>query len=56
VVAVFVAISAVRALDVYLPDSVFGDHHTWLAEALIGAVFTIAGMALWSRRKTRPAE
>jgi hypothetical protein len=56
VVAVFVAISAVRALDVYLPDSVFGDQHTWVAEALIGALFTLAGMALWSRRKPRAAE
>ena len=56
VVAVFVAISSVRALDVYLPDSVFGDHHTWVAEALIGGLFTIAGMALWSRRKPRAAE
>jgi len=55
VVAIFVAISAVRALDVYLPDSVFGDQHTWAAEAMIGAVFTLAGMALWSRRKARPA-
>jgi hypothetical protein len=56
VVAVLVAISAVRALDVYLPDSVFGDHHTWVAEALIGGVFTLAGMGLWSRRKARAAE
>jgi hypothetical protein len=54
VVAIFVAISAVRALDVYLPDSVFGDHHTWAAEAMIGAVFALAGMALWSRRKAKP--
>jgi hypothetical protein len=53
VVAVFVAISAVRALDVYLPDAAFGDEHTWAAHAIVGAVFAIAGMALWSRRKPR---
>jgi predicted lysophospholipase L1 biosynthesis ABC-type transport system permease subunit len=53
VVAVFVAISAVRLLDVYLPDAVVGHRHTWVAHALIGAVFTIFGMILWSRRRPR---
>jgi predicted lysophospholipase L1 biosynthesis ABC-type transport system permease subunit len=54
VVAVFVAISAVRALDVYLPDAAFGDQHTWLAHTVVGALFTIVGMAAWSRRRRRP--
>ena len=52
--AVFVAISAVRALDVYLPDAAFGHRHTWLAHVIVGALFSVAGMVLWSRRTRRP--
>lgn len=55
VVTVFLAISAVRLLDVYLPSAAFGHRHTWLAHVLVGAAFSIFGMALWSRRKPRPA-
>jgi hypothetical protein len=53
VVAVFIAISAVRALDVYLPDAAVGDDHTWVAHALVGGIFTIVGMFMWSRRRPR---
>ena len=52
-VLVMVAISAVRALDVYLPDAWVGEEHTWVAHTAIGAVFTLAGMAMWSRRRAR---
>ena len=52
-VLVMLAISAVRALDSYLPDAAFGEEHTWAAHGLVGAVLTIAGMACWSRRKPR---
>jgi hypothetical protein len=52
-VAVLLAISAVRALDVYLPDAVFGEDHTWAAHLIVGAVFSIAGMAAWSQRSSR---
>jgi hypothetical protein len=55
VVAVFVAISAVRALDVYLPNAAVGHRHTWLAHALVGALFSLVGMVLWSRRKRKPS-
>ena len=54
VVAVLVAIAAVRALDNYLPDSVVGEEHTWAAHLLVGLVFTILGMLLWSRRAAPP--
>lgn len=50
VVAVLVAIGAVRFLDVYLPDAWVGDDHTWAAHLIVGAVFSLAGMVLWSRR------
>ncbi len=55
VVAVLVAISAVRALDVYLPDAVFGEDHTWAAHLIVGGVFTIGGMALWAQRSRGPS-
>jgi hypothetical protein len=53
-VAVLVAIAAVRVLNVYLPDAWFGEEHVWAAHLLVGAVFTVAGMVLWSRRSASP--
>lgn len=50
---VLLAIAAVRALDAYLPDAVFGEEHTWAAHLLVGAAFSIVGMLLWSRRTRR---
>ncbi|MFZ6004485.1 MAG: hypothetical protein ACOYXM_11200 [Actinomycetota bacterium] len=55
VVAVLLAIGAVRFLDVYLPESVFGDDHTWAAHLIVGALFSVVGMVLWSRRSA-PSE
>ncbi len=55
VVTVFLVISAVRLLDVYLPSAAFGHRHTWLAHVIVGSVLSIAGMALWSRRTPRPS-
>jgi hypothetical protein len=49
-VAVLLAISAVRLLDVYLPDAVVGEDHTWVAHAVVGGVLTLGGMVLWARR------
>jgi hypothetical protein len=54
VVAVLVAIAAVRLLDAYLPDAWVGEDHTWAAHLLVGAVFSLAGMVLWSRRSAAP--
>lgn len=56
VCAVLLAIAAVRVIDVYLPEAVFGERNTWLAHLLIGAVFTIAGLVLWSRRRPSKQE
>jgi hypothetical protein len=44
-------IAAVRIIDNYLPDSVFGDEHTWAAYLIIGLVFVLAGAVLWVRRR-----
>lgn len=50
VVAVLLAIGAVRALDAYLPDSLFGEDHTWAAHLIVGLLFCAAGMVAWSKR------
>jgi hypothetical protein len=52
-VLVMLAITAVRALDAYLPDAAFGEQHTWAAHGIVGALLVIAGAACWSRRKPR---
>ncbi|MGH9230246.1 MAG: hypothetical protein ACRD07_16250 [Acidimicrobiales bacterium] len=44
-------IAAVRLIDNYLPDAVFGDEHTWAAHLIIGLVFVLAGGVLWVRRR-----
>lgn len=54
VVAVMFAIAGVRALDNYLPDSVFGEQHTWAAHLIVGAVFSLVGMFMWSKRSAPP--
>src|SRR5918995_833950 len=43
-------IAAVRLVDNYLPDAVFGEDHTWAAHLIIGLAFVIAGAVLWVRR------
>ena len=53
-VAVLLAVAAVRLIDVYLPDSVVGEEHTWAAHLLVGAAFSGLGMLLWSQRSRRP--
>lgn len=52
-VAVLLAVAAIRVLDAYLPSSVFGDEHVWAAHGIVGLVFSLAGMALWSKRTPR---
>ena len=44
------SVGAVRALDAYLPDAVFGEDHIWAAHMIVGAIFTLAGLFLWSKR------
>jgi hypothetical protein len=41
---------AVRVLDSYLPDSVFGEDHMWASYLVLGLVFVIVGGVLWARR------
>lgn len=54
-VAVLAAIGLVRALDAYLPASVFGDEHVWVADLLVGAPPFVVG--LWAlRKRSQPSE
>jgi hypothetical protein len=53
---VLVSILTVRLLNNYLPDSVFGKEHVWAAHLLIGLVFSILGLVLWTKRKPRSSE
>jgi hypothetical protein len=48
---VVAVIGAVRALNSYLPDQVFGDEHMWAAYLIMGLIFVLAGGVLWSRRR-----
>lgn len=48
VALVLVAIAAVRVLDELLPSDV------WLAHAVVGGIFTLGGVFLWSKRSARP--
>ncbi len=52
VALIILAIGAVRALDNYLPNEVFGETHTWAAHSIIGAVLLLVGLALffWKAR------
>jgi hypothetical protein len=52
-VAVLLAVALVRLLDVYLPDAVVGEEHAWAAHLVVGLLFCLAGMFLWSRRSAR---
>jgi len=46
---VLLLIGAFRALDVYLPDAVFGEEHTWAAHTVLGTVLVLGGL-LTSRK------
>jgi hypothetical protein len=52
-VAILLAIALVRLLDVYLPESVFGESHVWAAYLILGLPVFIAGLVLLSKRHTR---
>lgn len=44
---VLLAIAAVRALDVAIPGEV------WSAHAVVGGIFTVAGLFLWRKRSAK---
>lgn len=48
--AVLVAIAAVRGIDEAI-EGIVDSRETWAAHLLVGLVFTLAGMLLWSKRR-----
>jgi hypothetical protein len=46
-------IALIRFVDAYLPDSVFGEKHTWATYLILGVIFTAVGAVLWTRRRPR---
>src|SRR5262245_34261642 len=56
VALVVFVIASVRIIDVYLPDAIFGETHTWAAHMIIGLVLTLAGFVLWIRRHPPPEQ
>ncbi len=46
-VLILFTIALVRFVDVYLPGDV------WSAHLLVGSVFTLGGLILWSKRSTK---
>ncbi len=51
---VVLIIGAVRFVNtVLLPDSVFGEHHIWVAYLIVGLLLVIAGTVSWVRRRPR---
>jgi hypothetical protein len=50
VLVVVASIAVLRIFDVY----VFG-HRVWLSYVVLGGALTVAGLALWTLRRTRPS-
>ncbi|GAC1378047.1 MAG: hypothetical protein NVSMB4_07630 [Acidimicrobiales bacterium] len=55
VALVLVAVSAVRVLTVYLPVGRVNDgrHRVWVADLVVGGIFTLAGLFVWSKRTSK---
>jgi hypothetical protein len=53
VALIIFVIGAVRALDAYLPDAVFGETHMWAAHSLMGSILLLAGLVLYRVKVVR---
>lgn len=51
-IAVLLAIAAVRGLDEAI-EAIVDSRETWAAHAIVGLVFTLVGLLLWSKRRPR---
>lgn len=49
-------IGAVRALNNYLPDAVFGESHVWASYTIIGGLFLLVGVILLATKARRHAD
>jgi hypothetical protein len=53
---VLLIILAIRIVNNYLPDAVFGENHVWAAYFIVGALLCLAAFLLWLRREPKQAE
>ena len=53
-ITVLIAIASVRGLDEAI-EAILDSRETWLAHLIVGVIFTVAGLWLWSKRRA-PAE
>lgn len=53
VALVIFIVGAVRALNNYLPNAVFGETHTWAAHSIIGVVLLLTGLVLFAKKARR---
>ena len=56
VAVILLIIMLVRLLDVYLPDSVFGEDHMWAAYGILGIAFSAVGLLLLHKRHPAPVD
>jgi hypothetical protein len=54
VLLILLAVAAVRVLDVYLPIHPYG-RAVWIADAIVGGIFTLAGLFVWRKRRPKKA-
>jgi len=53
---VLLIILAIRIVNNYLPDAVFGEDHVWAAYFIVGGLLCILALWLWLKREPKPAE
>jgi hypothetical protein len=53
---ILLIVMLVRLLNLYLPDSVFGEDHMWAAYGILGIVFSAVGLVLLQKRHPAPVD
>jgi hypothetical protein len=53
---VLFVILLVRVVNNYLPDSVFGENHVWVAHLFVGMAFCLLALWCWIKRKPQTDE
>jgi MFS family permease len=49
-------ILAIRVVNNYLPDAVFGENHVWAAYFIVGVLLCLIAFLLWLKREPKQAE
>jgi hypothetical protein len=53
---VLLIILAIRLLNNYLPDAIFGEEHMWAAYFIVGALLCVIAFWLWMQREQKQVE